>query len=268
MIKKNLQIVIIPFLLICFGFQNPELSLDKSIPVKASFISTDDLGNVYVVKEDVLEKYDGKGNLLKTYSNKSFGKISSVDVSNLLKVILFYKDFSQVVFLDNTLSLNGEPIRLADIDLELAQLVCSSHDNGLWIYNQQNFELIRLDQNLQKTHQTGNINQLLQTEINPNFLMEYNNKVYLNNPSEGILVFDVYGTYYKTIPIKNLNEFQVHGDNLLYYSGNQLKSFNIKLLDEQMQSLPDSTAISVRLEKDKLFLLKKNSLDIYSVNQK
>lgn len=53
------------------------------------------------------------------------------------------------------------------------------------------FALVRLDSKLAVAQTTSNLNQLLGIEINPNFMCEYNNSVYLNNPSTGILVFDI-----------------------------------------------------------------------------
>jgi hypothetical protein len=259
MAKKNFVFFLI---ITSVAFQDGFIS-HRSIPSTASFITSDNLGNIYTITNDVLEKYDRKGNLVKTYSNKSLGKISSVDASNPLKLVLFYKDFSQVLFLDNMLSLSGDPVRLADLNLEQAQLVSSSHNNGIWLYNQQNFELLRLDQNLQKVQQTGNITQLISQKINPNFLLENNNMVYLNDPSVGILVFDIYGTYYKTIPLKSLTSIQLNDEEIFYFSDKKLKSFHLKTLEEKNYPLPDSTAIAARIEKEGLFLLKKNSLEIY-----
>jgi hypothetical protein len=40
--------------------------------------------------------------LLRYFNNvKKFGKISTIDVSNPLKVLLYYKDFSTIVVLDS-----------------------------------------------------------------------------------------------------------------------------------------------------------------------
>jgi hypothetical protein len=59
--------------------------------------------------------------------NKNLGDISFVDASNMLRILVFYKDFLQVVFLDNTLSANGETVSFDKIGFQQAQLVCSSH---------------------------------------------------------------------------------------------------------------------------------------------
>ncbi len=190
---------IILLLISCTCFSQSKFSLIKTIDTPSDFFTSDNQSNVYVVKGNELTKYDKTGKVLYKYSNKNYGNISFVDASNMLRILVFYKDFLQVVLLDNTLSITGDPVNLEKVGFQQTQLVCSSNNNGLWIYDQQNFELIRFDQNLAKVQQTGNLTSTLNIELQPVALLEYDNKVYLNNPSTGILIFDIYGTYYKTI---------------------------------------------------------------------
>lgn len=245
------------------AFQQSNIVFVKSIPVKGEYITTDNLSNIYLLNNDVLQKYDPQGNPLKSYSNKTLGKITTVDAGNPLKVVLFYRNFLQVVFLDNTLSQNGDPVSIEALGYPQAQLVCSSHNNGIWLYNQQNFELIRFDQDLHLVSQTGNLAQLLGIDIKPNFMVQYNNRLYVNNPSTGILVFDVFGTYSKTIPLKNISEFQFKEDEIVYYLDGKLNNFNMQTLQQERSALPDSTAISVKLANNKLYSLQKDILSIY-----
>src|ERR1051325_1560424 len=256
------------FFFTAFAFTaNDRLQFILGFPARADLITTDNLGNFYLVKNDVLEKYDEKGNLLKTYSNKTFGKIDQVDASNPMKVLLFYRNFSQVIFLDNTLSLSGEPVSIDALGIHQAPLICSSFNNGMWIYNPQNFELVRVDQDLRQTQSTGNIAQVAGVSINPNSLFEYNNHIYLGDPASGLLVFDVYGTYSKTIPLKDIPAFQVSNDNIVYIQRRQLMSFNMKTLAQDSLPLPDSTGFSMRIEKERLYLLGKTRVNLYRAKQ-
>lgn len=242
-----------------------EFELLHSISITANSFKVDHLGNIYTLNNDVLVKYDSDGKLFKTYSNKMLGNITFIDVSNPLKLILFYRNFSQIVFLDNMLTPKENPIVMEEIGFQQASLVCSSYNNGLWIYNLQNSELIRLDQNLKPVLKTGNVAQLLHREITPNFLIEHNNFLYLNDANIGVLIFDIYGTYYKTIPISGLNEFQIKDDNIFYYLNKKMKTFNMKSFEVRKLDLPDSSSVTAKIEKDKLFLLRPNKLDIYSI---
>ena len=181
----------------------------QSIAVHNDFFTTDYLGNIYVVNHDQIIKYSPKGEILKRYSNKRLGRIFSIDASNPLRVLVYYKEFSVVVLLDSQLSENGDSISLDQHDLEQCDLVCSSFNNGMWLFNRQNMELIRLNEGLEKVVTTGNLNRLLNFDLHPTRITEQNGFVYLNDPNTGIIIFDIYGTFFKTIPLKNINDLQI-----------------------------------------------------------
>ena len=101
--------------------------------------------------------------------------------------------------------------------------------------------------------------------VNPDFMIEQNNKLFLNDSTKGIYVFDVYGTYNKTISIKGLTHFQINNDELIYFKGGKMKSYNLKTLEEAEINLPTSDILDARTEKEKLYLLTQKSLDIYHV---
>ena len=236
------------------------------VAVKANDITTDNLGNIYLLRKDELLKYNDQGVFLHSFSDKSLGTITNVDATNFLKILVFYRDFSKVVFLDNMLAPTNSPIHLQRLQLEQAVLAASSHNNGMWIFDQASFQAIRLDQNLKITHQTGNLMQLLNIPLNPNFILESNNMLYINNPQTGILVFDVYGTYYKTIPVTGLERFQVIEDEIFYLKNKQLQNYNLKTLEEAKVEIPEQTPLQIRFEKKRLYILSPGFLSIYAID--
>lgn len=226
-------------------------------------MEVDNLGNAYLVMGNEVVRFtkDGERNL--TFSDKTLGNISSLDVSQPLKLLLFYRELSQVAFLDNKLSIRGEPVALDRLGYEQAGLACSAFDNGMWVYDQLSFELIRLDRNLQEIYRSGNINQLVRQVIRPNFAVESNNWVYLNDPKHGILVFDSFGTYYKTIPIKNLDHFQITDPYLFFNRGEGLESFHLKRLEYGKVELPELEFKQFGVSKDRLIFLTDKAVHFY-----
>ncbi len=265
MVNKNLnKLSFILLLLFCFSFTaDDSLKTLYTIKSKADFFTTDNFGNTYLVKADEIRKYNPTGDLLKIYSNKNMGKITSVDATNSLRLLVFYKDFASIAILDDLLSQNSDIINLMDLSLEQCDLVCtSSFNNGMWLFNRQNANLIRLDDNLQTAVNTGNLNRLLGSDLKPNFILEFDGYVYLNNPTEGILVFDIYGTYSKTIPIKGLQHFQIKEQGLIYFVDGVLKSYNLKQLNTA--EIPFSGVNDTRVEKENYYLFYKDSLLVKS----
>ena len=182
--------------------------------------------------------------------------------------MLYYKDFQQLVFLDNQLSQNGDVISLEQLGYEQTELVCSSFNNSFWIYNKQNNELIRFNENSQPVAKTGNLKQILSVNIKPNFMLEHNSYLYLNCPDNGIYVFDIYGTFTKIISIQNLQSFQVSNNILYYYKNRDLIMYNSKTFEEQIQKNNDSLITSVRMEKDRFFIGYNDSIKVFVNAQK
>jgi hypothetical protein len=245
----------------CFSQDNYKLL--TILGDNADFFTTDNQCNVYTVKGSELTKFDKKGKLLYKYSNKKYGNISFVDASNMLRVLVYYRDFSSVVFLDNTLTENADPLNVQTLDLLQVPLVCASYNNGLWFFDQSKFALLHYDKTFRDIIETGNLNQLLSDSLQPNMMLEYNNRLYLNNPRSGILVFDNYGTYLKTIPVKGLSAFQPIGDWVYYAMDKKIKAYNIKTTEEKEFSVLPGFK-NFRLETDILVLGDETGISLFS----
>lgn len=252
-------------ILICFSGLAFIVKDGKTLYViKSEFnlFTTDNLSNTYLINGEELIKYNPNGKQLLKYSNKRYGNITSIDATNALKILLYYKDFQQLIFLDSQLSQNGDVISLESLGYEQTDLVCTSFSNGFWIYNKQTNELIRFDQNSQAIAKTGNLKQLLQAELKPDFMTEHNSYLYLNCPDIGIYVFDMYGTFNKIISLKHLPAFQVSNNILYFYKDNKFCSYNTKAFEERCIPYNDSLIKNIRIEKDRLFLQYPDSVKV------
>lgn len=263
---RQIKNIFFLFSVFCFisAFVSDHFTLDKSVSQKGTSITSDNLGNIYIVLNDQLFKYDISGAFLKSYSNKTLGNITSVDVSDPLKILVFYKDFSKMVFLDNTLSIKKDAISLADMGFEQAVLACTSYESGFWIFDQPSSKLIRFDNNLQQSNQSESLSQLTGKEIHPVHLTEYSNFIYLSDTSNGVLVFDRYGTYFKTIPITGINSFQIQADLFLYTKTHKLISYNMKSFSETAIDIPVAEPMAIRVMQNKLIILYNEGVNIYS----
>lgn len=179
---------------------------------------------------------------------------------NPLKILVYYKDFQQLIFLDNQMSASSDVISLESIGHEQTSLVCSSSNNSFWIYDKQNNELSRFDAELKSLVKTGNLKRILDIDIKPNYMQEHNNYLYLNCPNEGILVFDIYGTFYKTIPLKNLKEFNVVNGDVFYYDNHSLKQYQAQTFNTIEKQFPDSSISNVIWQNSKIYKVYSDSL--------
>ena len=106
------------------------------------YVGVDFLKNHYHRTASVLHKESGQKTF--TYTNLRFGEIHSVDISNPLKIVVFYRNFNTVVLLDNRLN------ELETISFEVTvSFVRKSSGHHLWRYNADAQQLENYDT---KTH--------------------------------------------------------------------------------------------------------------------
>lgn len=257
---------IILALVTCTSFLfGQQLEYDRVIEGEFDMLSTDHIGRVYVTRHDELFLYSEKGDLMYQFSDLSRGEIQHLDTRNPLKILIFYPDYSQIAFLDNTLSRTRENVNLMNMGLELARLACTSFDNGFWVYDPVSFRLVRFDQGLNQTNEVANINQLVGAELNPDQMLEFDSWLYLNDPEYGVFVFDSFGTFTKLIPIKGAERIGVRGNGIFFQMKDKLIKYDPLSFDQVEIQLPVNEFQSVSIEKKQLFILTKRGVLIYRI---
>ena len=241
----------------------------KAVMTKGDFIRSDELGNVFLVDDNQLIKYSSEGKKLHSYTNLYSGDITFVDTHDPFKILLYYRSFGQVEFLDHTLSLASSTIDLNSLGLSLATLVCASYQGAFWVYDPMNFELVRISAGLEVSERTGNLVQVTGLNPEPNYLLERDNFLYLNDPEIGIMMFDKYGTFYKTVPVKGLNSFQVFNNRIIYTEEEKIFIYDVKLNELSSTTLPagesKSVSLCLSLDPQMLFVLQEEKLIYYNI---
>lgn len=243
-----------------FFYKTYETPIRIFFSEKIAHVEVDGFGNIYIIQNDQIIKYNAIGVLQKKFSVKRYGKIDFVDATNPLKILVYYKDFQQIVFLDNQLTASSNAISLETIGYEQTSLVCSSANNSFWIFDKQNNELSRFNAELKSLVKTGNLKRILDVDIKPNFMLEHNNYVYLNCPNEGILVFDIYGTFYKTIPLKNLKEFNVVNGDVFFFENHKLKQYQSQTFNTIQKQFSDTIMVDAFWRNNKIYKVYADSL--------
>ncbi|MBU0486722.1 MAG: hypothetical protein KKA07_14250 [Bacteroidetes bacterium] len=248
--------ILFPILIILFGAISPK---ERIVYLSAADdFTTDHLGNIYVIKKSSLVKYTRGDSTTVSFSNIDIRDISYVDAKDPLKILVFDKENQKIAFIDNSLSLRSDIIFLSDLGFENITNSCSSQKEGFWIYDASEFQISRYDSYLKPAATSGNIVQVTGKEIHPVYMLEENNNLYINDPEIGLLVFDVFGTFIKTIRVNIPGKFQVRAGNLIWFDGKHLKTMNLIIGEENFITLPKENITFVRLEQDKLFIRSEN----------
>lgn len=264
---KTIAQSILILLLVSFSTPQNEnkFELFTHIFTKAKNIKTDNFGNLYVITvSNQLYKYGRNGTLLSTLNYNYNGNISSIDVTNPLQLVVLYKELNKVIILDNNLAYRGE-IDLTKAGIIQASAAARCYDNNIWVFDMGDLQLKKVNLNSEIEQTSGNIKQYTNNQIAVNFITDNGTNVFALDSINGVLVFDVFGSYKKTIPLINLNELKVLDKYFFYIHDVKLNRYNTQTTLLNKYSLPDTNNIlNFSIEKERLYLLKTDTISIYS----
>jgi len=222
-----------------------------------------------VTEKNEVIKYSSEGKEIFRFTNNTLGELTHIDVTNPFTLLLYYPDFMTIYTLDRTMNKSGE-FSLFDLNLTNVETVGMSNNNNVWIYDNVFYKIKKINRNGEILRESENLRNQLDINLQPNFILERENWLYVNDSELGILVFDIYGQYVKKLDVKNLSSFQVIDNQIIYQEKNELKSFHLQSLQTKIIDLPEGvkTEDQIIIQKNRLFIKKENQVEIYSFNTK
>lgn len=220
---------------------------------KPEIFKVDKIGNIYVYKSQLLKKYSPQGKLLCQYSNFDKGNLHSLDVSDPLKVMLFYKDFNQLIFLDSRLSVIGNPIQLSEMGFNSVATVCKSKQMAIWLHDDYENKLVKFGFNPRGILQTINFENTNLQHAHIDFMIESGNELFLHTSDSSVWIFDSFGSQLKQLEIKVGSDFQIVGNTIIYNNGKYI--FVENFIDKN----PETVSFTMFSDFDDV----KNSLNNY-----
>ena len=213
------------------------------IDTVAKAIYTDNLDNVYLqLPSDELLKYTNDGKLKWRYSNNRFGKLHSVDVSDPLRIILFYADFQQVVVLNNNLSEITKYAFSKDGDLWVSA-VASGNNNSVWVFDRISNALIKLSNNFTEQTRSASFYQIFDAVIKPKKLVAVNEFVFLQQEDNSLLQFDRFGGFIRQLSLDSLTDFTTVGEAIFYEKKGYLIKYHSLTFETSKLKLPLTSAV-------------------------
>ena len=195
-----------------------------------------------------------------------YGKLSYVEAQNPWRTILYYKTYSTIVLLDKYLNVLGN-INLRKKNIFNVKAVTASYDNNIWLFDEQDSKLKKIDDAGKILMETVDFRLLFDSVPSPEQIIDKGGFVYLYDPQKGMYVFDYYGALKNKLTFLHWKDFTVMGKNMYGYDDKTLYSYSINSLDLKEYALPSTFGnyTSLKIGNGKLYLLKDNYLQIYSV---
>lgn len=182
-------------------------------------VEVDKLNNIFLVdnNNEIIKLHDNE--ILHRFSSKRLGDITRLDVSNPQKILVYYGDYFQILFLDNTLSEINQ-LSLDELGYWDVQSVALSRDNFIWIYDPVNVKLIKISTSGKEILSSNELFDVgFDADISPTIKVA-GSEIFLYDETE-LRVFDEFGVAVRTIPLEQ-DGLQAVKQGICYLRDNNL----------------------------------------------
>lgn len=251
------------------GLAQPDntFRLEKVIRGDIAAFTVDNLDNIYLLSStNQVKKLNSNGDSVAVFNDvKKFGQASLIDVSNPLKILLYYRDFATIVALDRLLNIRNT-IELRRSNILQVKAVGQSYDNKIWVYDEVENKLKKIDEDGRLLLETPDFRQLFGEAPAPQKIFDQDQFVYLYDSAQAVFVFDYYGALKNKILISGWQNFKVTGKYIFGSSGNKLFRYDIKTfrVDEWALPVELDQSQTFNFSASRLYALKKDRIEIYS----
>ncbi|PLX06772.1 MAG: hypothetical protein C0596_13790 [Marinilabiliales bacterium] len=259
-----MKFYIIIFLLMLSVLSMAQLKEVQRQTVQTEKFDLDKLGNFYFINDNVLKKTNNKLEFITSYDLYSLGDISLFDVSNPLRILLFYKDFNAVLFIDNNFSELTDPILLDDTKYYSEDAIASNQFGGVWIYNSLNSSVVCLDKDLETVQEGMNLYsvvgdaEILEMKLSTDFIV-------LHFDSNELVVLDKFANFYTKYTVTEGAQFDLDNNILYTIDEDGFQIINLDLKETSFMQLELDDVRDMAVSADKLYVLAENSLITFQI---
>ncbi len=247
-----------------------KLKFEKTFSESITNFTVDNLGNFYTISQNnQLKKLNNKGDSIGVFNDiRRNGKLFSIDASNSLKVLLYYKDFGKILILDRFLNIRNE-INLRQANIFQASLICQSYDNQIWIFDELDNRIKKIDEQGKIIFSSVDFRVLFDDPPVPTYISDKDGFLYLYDIKKGLFIFDYYGGLKNNIQLLNYkNLIVLNKETFIGFVDNTISIYNNKtFLSNQYQSILDVESIKkIHFELGYLYILNnQQTFTIYKI---
>lgn len=247
--------------------QNGGFLLTRTIRADIADFTVDNLGNIYLLtKDNQLKKLNANGDSLAVFNDvRKYGKVWSIDATNPLKLLIYYREFTVIIELDRFLNMINM-IDLRKLNILQAKAVGLAYDNNVWVYDELEARLKRVGDDGSLIDQTNDFRQLFDTVPDPSVIRDQGGLVYLYDTAKGVYVFDHYGGLKSHIPLTAWSDFNVIEKSMIGHNQRFFYKYQLGTLDVQEEKIPAEYqgAVQIHIAPTAVYVLKEKALEVYS----
>ena len=198
------------------------------------FIGIDTINNIYYLKDNTL--YKKNETKIISYSNIHLGELTQVDISNSLKIVLFYKDFNTVIILDNELNELTNTLNFNTLINNTISFVGATNNTNLWLFSENNTTLYLWNYQTKKINTTT----VLQDHFNYKMACSNQKNSWLISNTKAIQ-YNQYGSFINQLNLTNIKNAVAYKNGLIYQIDKQLFYYS----DHETKTIPFKNNIEI-----------------------
>lgn len=232
-----------------------------------SMMDVDALGNIYLLEQGLLKKFTPTGDSIGVYNDvRRYGNPSVIDVSNPLKTLIYFKNFTTLVILDRMLS-HRATINLRKQQIFSAKSVAVSYDNEIWVLDEQDYKLKKISETGQVLLESNDLRLMTNHPVKANRIIDHGNFVYLYDADFGFSVLDRYGAFKNTIPFAGMQSISFTQMAVYGFDDKQIHRLDLngKLIRSFSLPLYFKYASSIKVVNPNIYLLNESGVTVYKL---
>ena len=145
--------------------------------------------------------------------------------------------------------------------------VTSSYDNNIWLYDEQDNKLKKIDDNGNILSETVDFRLLFDSVPEPKKIIDRDGFVYLYDPEKGVYIFDYYGSFKTKLTFLNWTNIEVYGKTIYGFDKQSVYKYSPPLPDVAAYLLPQElqNATALKIANHRIYILKNGKLSVYSL---
>lgn len=206
--------------------------LSQGLPANASYtvlsvlanqvsdFEIDPLGNLYLLlPNQQLKKLNTNHDSVSAFNDvRNFGKLHSMDASNPLRVLLYYKEFGTILILDRFLNVRTT-LDLRQAGLLQCSAIAQSFDNNIWLFDELDNQLKKVDERGTVLVTSPDFRILYPDPPKPTVLHDYNRYLFAYDTAKGLVMMDYFGASRGLMPYLGWKNLDGQGKGLLATNG-------------------------------------------------
>ncbi len=268
--KSSFPLLLSVFILLFGGARAQQWYIVDSLSFKETVVSVsrDLTGNLYLAyASGKLRKYDDTLLLMASSHEGSPDLISSIDASQILKILVFYQEPQQFQFFNRFLNPIHSPQSFNTESFAHFSIATLSSDQMIWLINDDLMRLQKYNPILQEFVVDTDLSYYLQGNFQVSKLAEHKNRLYMQYNDE-ILVFDFMGNFINKLPLEIKGPFSLHQDHLFFLQKEKLFKYHLEKMEVVDVGITSQEKVIFLLSDSKRhYLLTEKKIIVFRENQ-